>query len=107
MFYLLNTTRLVNDFGVAALIRNPMYIVVDQRIFFFILKVGISIHEMLHAIGLMHEQSRSDRDEYIRMIEENLKENINNGNMAKTSTFDYNAYDYESIMQYGLWVIII
>lgn len=62
---------------------------------------------MLHAIGLMHEQSRSDRDEYIRMIEENLKENINDGNMAKTSTFDYNAYDYESIMQYSLWVIII
>ena len=55
----------------------------------------------------MHEQSRSDRDEYIRMIEENLKENINDGNMAKFSTFDYNAYDYESIMQYGLWVIII
>lgn len=59
---------------------------------------------MLHASGLMHEQSRSDRDEYIRMIEENLKENINNGNMAKTSTFDFNAYDYESIMQYSLWV---
>lgn len=55
----------------------------------------------------MHEQSRSDRDEYIRMIEENLKENINDGNMAKFSTFDYNAYDYESIMQYSLWVIII
>lgn len=59
---------------------------------------------MLHASGLMHEQSRSDRDEYIRMIEENLKENIINGNMAKTSTFDFNAYDYESIMQYSLWV---
>ncbi|XP_022321438.2 uncharacterized protein LOC111123420 isoform X1 [Crassostrea virginica] len=67
------------------------------------MSVGISIHEMLHAIGLMHEQSRSDRDEYIRMIEENLKENINDGNMAKFSTFDYNAYDYESIMQYSLW----
>lgn len=69
-------------------------------------KVGISIHEMLHAAGLMHEQSRSDRDEYIRMIKENLKENIDNGNMAKTSTFDFNAYDYESIMQYSLWVRI-
>jgi hypothetical protein len=62
---------------------------------------------MLHAIGLMHEQSRSDRDDYIRMIKENLKDNINNGNMAKTSTFDHNPYDYESIMQYGLWVTII
>ncbi|XP_052706401.1 uncharacterized protein LOC128181881 [Crassostrea angulata] len=67
------------------------------------MSVGISIHEMLHAAGLMHEQSRSDRDEYIRMIKENLKENIDNGNMAKTSTFDFNAYDYESIMQYSLW----
>jgi hypothetical protein len=72
-----------------------------------LLQVGTSVHEMLHAIGLMHEQSRSDRDDYIRMIKENLKDNINDGNLAKSSTFDHNPYDYESIMQYGLKVIIV
>ncbi|XP_048747647.2 uncharacterized protein LOC125659895 [Ostrea edulis] len=71
------------------------------------MSVGIAVHEMLHAVGLMHEQSRSDRDDNIRMIKENLKHNINNGNMAKTSTFDHNAYDYESIMQYSLWAFSV
>lgn len=40
------------------------------------------------------------------MIKENLKENIDNGNMVKISMFDFNVYDYESIMQYSLWVRI-
>lgn len=61
---------------------------------------------MLHAAGLDHEQSRSDRDEYIRLIEENLGGNINNNNFRKDDTFDHNPNDYESILQYGLWVRI-
>jgi hypothetical protein len=64
------------------------------------------VHEMLHAIGLEHEQSRNDRDEYIRLIKENLGENIDDGNIKKASTYDRNPYDYESIMQYRLSVNI-
>lgn len=61
---------------------------------------------MLHAAGFVHEQSRSDRDGYIRLIKENLGDNIDDGNMRKADTFDRNPYDYESIMQYELRVRI-
>ena len=63
---------------------------------------------MLHAAGLLHEQSRADRDNYIKMMYENLGYKPGEGgiNMAKFSTYDYNPYDYESVMQYSLWVRI-
>lgn len=57
---------------------------------------------MLHAAGLRHENSRKDRDEYIRLIKENLGYMIHDSNFAKADTLDRNPYDYESIMQYGL-----
>ena len=84
---------------------DDVYVAVSWSFKEIILQLEVAVHEMLHAVGLMHEQSRSDRDDYIRMIAENLKHNINNGNLAKTSTFDHNPYDYESVMQYGLKVI--
>lgn len=59
---------------------------------------------MLHAAGFRHEHSRKDRDEYIRLIKENLGYMINDPNFAKGDTLDRNPDDYESIMQYGLKV---
>lgn len=61
---------------------------------------------MLHAAGFRHEHSRKDRDEYIRLIKENIGY-IDDSNFAKGDTLDRNPYDYESIMQYGLKVRIV
>lgn len=61
---------------------------------------------MLNAAGLVHEHARNDRDEYVRLIKENLGGNINNINMRNADTYDLNPYDYESIMQYSLKVRI-
>lgn len=57
-------------------------------------------HEILHAIGMEHEQSRDDRDSFIDIKWENIKENQkHNFGMVKRSMFG--EYNLNSIMHYG------
>ncbi|XP_029965611.1 meprin A subunit alpha-like [Salarias fasciatus] len=60
-------------------------------------------HELLHALGFYHEQSRTDRDDYVNIwldqVEEGKEHNFNK--YEDTFITDQNtAYDYESIMHY-------
>ncbi|KAF7231433.1 meprin A subunit alpha isoform X2 [Nothobranchius furzeri] len=60
-------------------------------------------HELLHALGFYHEQSRSDRDDYVKIwwdqIEEGKEHNFNK--YEDDFITDLNTpYDYESIMHY-------
>nr|XP_042905003.1 astacin-like metalloprotease toxin 4 isoform X2 [Parasteatoda tepidariorum] len=65
--------------------------------------VGTIVHELGHAIGFYHEQSRSDRDDYLIIYFENImKSNLNDFKKLKPhENILYNSFDYDSIMIYG------
>jgi uncharacterized protein (TIGR03437 family) len=64
---------------------------------------GAVIHEIGHAVGLFHEQSRTDRDFHLRMIEDNVdKRELNNFTQVLTTGEDIGGYDYASIMHYSI-----
>jgi hypothetical protein len=63
-----------------------------------------AIHEIGHVLGLLHEQTREDRDEYIQI----LWDNIQDDGVSLYQFYQYNEqyddigpYDYASIMHYG------
>ncbi|XP_055909306.1 seminal metalloprotease 1 [Eupeodes corollae] len=65
---------------------------------------GIVIHELLHAVGFYHQQSATDRDEYVKIQWENILEkhqhNFNKYDANRITDFDV-GYDFGSIMHYS------
>lgn len=63
---------------------------------------GVIVHEICHALGMLHEQSRPDRDNYVTIISSNLT-SMGSSNFTKRTTNYYyiGDYDFESVMGYG------
>ncbi|MDD3945558.1 MAG: M12 family metallopeptidase, partial [Bacteroidales bacterium] len=63
---------------------------------------GNVIHEIGHAIGLLHEHSKVGRDQYVTINEENIEEGKqHNFTEYRSSNPNTDGFDFESIMLYS------
>ncbi|CAL8137809.1 unnamed protein product [Orchesella dallaii] len=62
------------------------------------------LHEMIHALGLHHEQAQPDRDKYVKILWQNIKKGKENNfrkyDPKEVSSFGV-PYNPKSIMQYS------
>uniref|UniRef100_A0A0N5CCJ2 Zinc metalloproteinase n=1 Tax=Strongyloides papillosus TaxID=174720 RepID=A0A0N5CCJ2_STREA len=61
-------------------------------------------HETLHALGVIHEMSRPDRDNYLKIVKKNVdpKEFHNFLKVPSYKTYGL-RYDFGSVMQYNMY----
>lgn len=60
----------------------------------------VVIHELMHALGVHHEQQRFDRDPYVTINQSNIQPAYFSANFPKNGATPVGAYDFESIMHY-------
>jgi hypothetical protein len=64
--------------------------------------MGVVAHEVLHALGFWHEQSRCDRDTFVEILTQNIDPNYTDQFGKHCSDgIDVQWYDEGSIMHYG------
>jgi hypothetical protein len=65
-------------------------------------------HEVMHALGFVHEQNRADRDQYLQMnfdnIDERYKDNFEKLPPEFMKANGVGNFDFQSILMYPTWM---
>ncbi|XP_055377863.1 hatching enzyme 1.2-like [Condylostylus longicornis] len=69
-----------------------------------VVKIGTVLHEIMHALGFLHEQNREDRDSYVSVDWNNVKKaaynNFERATPQTTTAFGV-SYDTGSVLHYS------
>ncbi|RQO74496.1 flavastacin [Pedobacter sp. KBW06] len=63
--------------------------------------VGVVMHEVIHSLGIMHEQCRPDRDDYIIVHFSNIKDGHKHNFNKNPNYAGHGPFDFNSIMLYS------
>ena len=101
--------------GPRATERNYVRVIVDNGCYSYVGRIGGAqslslsnggcgvagaIHEFGHAMGLWHEQSRKDRDQYVTIVWANIQSGTEHNFQIESNSRAVGAYDFDSIMHY-------
>ncbi|OWA50652.1 putative Embryonic protein UVS.2 [Hypsibius exemplaris] len=65
-------------------------------------EIGKVQHEIMHALGFYHEQSRIDRNDYVEINEDNIKPENRDDFLSYLNTTAFGVpYDFDSVMHYS------
>nr|XP_022318777.1 zinc metalloproteinase nas-4-like [Crassostrea virginica] len=75
------------------------------------LRKGTVMHEILHALGFWHEQSRADRDNYVKIHFDNIQHgherNFDKYQVGPKLDMLNEPYDYGSVMHYSAYAFAV
>lgn len=62
--------------------------------------LGVVVHELMHSLGMAHEQCRGDRDDYVTIHFNQIQSGFDSEFESPPRSRSYGLYDYHSVTHY-------